>query len=121
MPDETAEGGIGGVLATVSEITGRIVSDRRRATVLDLAAPSAETRSPEEACLIAAEALALNDRDIPFALLYLVDPDGRHACLASVAGVAAGQPISPQTIALEDGQAATCGLSRRPYGARRSN
>jgi PAS domain S-box-containing protein len=105
--DETAEGGIGGVLATVTEITGTILSERRRATVLNLAAPSAEARSAEQACLISAEALALNNRDFPFALLYLIDSDGRHARLASVSGVSAGQPISPQTIALQDGQAAS--------------
>src|SRR5579871_4181224 len=38
VPDETAERGIGGVLATVHEVTGKIVGQRRAAALRDLAA-----------------------------------------------------------------------------------
>jgi signal transduction histidine kinase len=88
VPDETVPSGIGGVLATVHEITGKVVGDRRVEVLRDLAAQSAKAKTAEEACAIAAETLAAHSKDIPFALLYLTAPDRRTARLAGTAGVA---------------------------------
>ena len=100
VPDETAPRGIGGVLATVHEITEKIVSARRVAILRDLGAHAMEAKTAEEACGIAADILAKNSKDVPFALLYLVDSDNRTARLAGVAGTAAGEPISPSIVDL---------------------
>jgi PAS domain S-box-containing protein len=100
VPDETAPRGIGGVLATVHEITEKIIGERRLTILRDLGARAAET-SAEEACTIAAAALADHPKDIPFALLYLIDPDGTLARLAGSAGVAPGGAAAPLTVALD--------------------
>ena len=105
VPDETAPSGIGGVLATVHEISGKVVGDRRVVVLRDLGTQSAEARTAEDACALAARTLAGHSKDIPFALLYLIDADRKHARLAGVAGVAAGQPASPSVINLADEEA----------------
>jgi signal transduction histidine kinase/CheY-like chemotaxis protein len=101
VPDETAPGGIGGVLATVHEITGKIVGDRRVLALRDLSVSSAEARTPEDACATAALNLATHSPDIPFALLYLIDSDRKHARLAGTAGVEPGEAASPAVLVLE--------------------
>src|SRR5215467_14494528 len=73
VPDETAPGGIGGVLATVHEITEKIVGSRRVVILRDLGAGAAQAKSAEEACSIAAEVLSKHPKDISFAFLYLLD------------------------------------------------
>src|SRR5262245_40800139 len=89
VPDETLPSGIGGVLATVHEITEKVVGERRVMALRDLGA-LVEAKTAEEACVVAAETLAKHPKDIPFALLYLIDPDGRQARLAGATGVAHG-------------------------------
>ena len=54
VPDETAPNGIGGVLATVHEITEKVIGERRIAALRDLGARTAEGKTAEEACAIAA-------------------------------------------------------------------
>jgi signal transduction histidine kinase len=105
VPDETAPNGIGGVLATVHEISDKVVGERRAVVLRDLGARAAEAKTAEEACRLVAETLAQHPKDIPFALLYLIDPDidpdGKHARLAATAGVGQGAPLSPPLIALD--------------------
>jgi PAS domain S-box-containing protein len=100
VPDESAPGGIGGVLATVHEITQQVLQERRVAALRDLSARSSEAKTAEEACQIAADALAHYPRDVPFALLYLVDADQHAAHLAAAAGASIGDPIAPEAIEL---------------------
>jgi hypothetical protein len=66
VPDETVPSGIGGVLATVHEITGEVLSKRRLVVLRDLGARSAEAKTTNEACAIAADGLAAHPKDIPF-------------------------------------------------------
>ena len=105
VPDETVPSGIGGVLATVHEITGKVVGDRRVVVLRDLGARPAQGKTAEEACAIAAETLAAHAKDIPFALLYLIDPDRKSARLAGTAGVRAGERASPAIVFLDDYEA----------------
>jgi PAS domain S-box-containing protein len=100
VPDETARGGIGGVLATVHEITEKIVGERRVVALRDLGARVADAKTVEEACEVAARTLSEHEKDVPFALLYLIDGDRRYARLAGAAGIDAGGEISPATIDL---------------------
>ncbi|WP_139559712.1 ATP-binding protein [Methylotetracoccus oryzae] len=102
VPDETAPNGIGGVLATVHEITGKVIGDRRVAVLRDLGARSAEARTADEACAAAAESLSRHPKDLPFALLYLIDPARNEARLAGAAGVEAEHPAGPAVMSLED-------------------
>ena len=102
VPDETAAGGIGGVLATVHEITEKVVGQRRITVLRDLGARTAEARAAEEACVISAAMLRPHIKDIPFALFYLVDDSGTQARIAASCGVDEGVDIRPPVIRLDD-------------------
>jgi signal transduction histidine kinase len=95
VPDDAAPGGIGGVLATVSEITEKIVGERRLAALRDLGARTGDALSVEAACAGMAEALAAHAYDAPFALIYLLDDAGAVARLVAAAGAIAGEPLAP--------------------------
>jgi len=96
VPDETAPRGIGGVLATVHEITDKVVGERRLQVLRDLGAGVSDLKSDEEACVVACETLAIHPKDVPFALLYLLDPTGEHARLAGACGVQKGASYRPR-------------------------
>ncbi|HEX5414375.1 MAG TPA: histidine kinase dimerization/phospho-acceptor domain-containing protein, partial [Chloroflexota bacterium] len=102
VPDESAPTGIGGVLATVHEITQQVLQERRLAVLRDLGARSSEAKSAEGASAIAAEAFDRHSRDVPFALIYLVDHERQTAELAGAAGVIPGESISPASVDLHD-------------------
>ena len=86
-PIKAADGCVGGVFTAVFETTERILSERRMRILRELAARTAESKSVREACRTFAEVLGENNPDIPFALLYLVDDDGRGVSLAASAGL----------------------------------
>jgi|SRR5579871_3010857 len=100
VPDATAPGGIGGVLGTVYENTDKIIGERRLLLLRDLGAGAGEAKTPLDACRIAARTIAAHDRDVPFALLYLLDAESRTARLAASAGVTQGLDVSPLRIEL---------------------
>jgi GAF domain-containing protein len=100
VPDETAPRGIGGVLATVHEITDKVVGERRVVALRDLGSRSADAKTAEAACAGAAATLGNHAKDISFALLYLIDPDGKRARLAGTAGIGVGAAASPCVIEL---------------------
>jgi PAS domain S-box-containing protein len=87
VPDETVPYGIGGVLATVHEITEKVIGERRVLALRDLGGGSAETKTAEDVCAKAAATLARYPKDIPFALLYLIDPERKIAHLAGQTSV----------------------------------
>ncbi|HEV2180412.1 MAG TPA: ATP-binding protein, partial [Gemmatimonadaceae bacterium] len=99
VPDLTAACGIGGVLATVHEITEKVVAERRVALLRDLGVRSVTgAQTAEAACVVAADILSHHSRDVPFALLYLLDDAGEQAHLAGSAGIAPGASLSPHVI-----------------------
>ncbi|MGH2482653.1 MAG: histidine kinase dimerization/phospho-acceptor domain-containing protein, partial [Ktedonobacteraceae bacterium] len=69
----------------------------------------AQARTVEDACALTGRVLARHAADLPFALLYLLDADGKHARLACAAGLEPGMPASPRIVDLED--AAACPLA----------
>jgi signal transduction histidine kinase/DNA-binding response OmpR family regulator len=100
VPDATMSSGIGGVLATVHEISQKVFAERRVAILRDLGLETPES-TVEETCRVAVRTLARHNKDVPFALLYLIDPDGRHARLAGTAGIDPGQAASPEVVSLD--------------------
>ncbi|KYC41065.1 hypothetical protein WA1_23395 [Scytonema hofmannii PCC 7110] len=98
--DET--GGIGGLFCACMETTKQVLSERRLRTLRDLAAQAGKAKTTEAACEIAVRTLANNAADIPFALLYLLDPEGKHAYLAGSTGLEPNTPASPNFIELSD-------------------
>jgi signal transduction histidine kinase len=76
VPDETAPHGVGGVLATVHEITEKVISQRRVALLGQLGACAADGKTAEQACAMVGDILTQNPKDVPFALIYLLDAAG---------------------------------------------
>ncbi|HJQ39239.1 MAG TPA: ATP-binding protein [Thermoanaerobaculia bacterium] len=70
-PIRDESGGIGGALVTVSEVTARVLGERRLRVLREIAAQTAEATRAEEACSIAARVLATDLSDLPFAQIYL--------------------------------------------------
>jgi PAS domain S-box-containing protein len=101
VPDDTMASGIGGVLATVHEITAKIVGERRVVALRDLGARVGDAKTANEACAVAAQTLSGHSKDVPFALLYLLDESRRHAHLAGASGIDREMDISPEVIDLE--------------------
>jgi GAF domain-containing protein len=81
VPDETVPSGIGGVLATVHEISEKVVGQRRIVILRDLGTQS-EAKTAEEACALAATTLTNHPLDIPFAAFYLYDAEKQQMRLA---------------------------------------
>lgn len=98
ITDET--GRIGGVFTAVTETTTQVIGERRLRTLRDLASSTVEAKTVEEAYQIALETLAHNQACIPFALLYQVEGEGKHANLIGVTGIEAGTSASPQIVDL---------------------
>src|SRR4051794_15153070 len=103
VPDETVATGIGGVLATVAETTGRVFGERQLRTLRELGARAADSPTPEQACREAAATLGGNPYDVPFALFYLLDEEGRRATLTGTCGFSEGvaHPAAPLLVDLE--------------------
>ncbi len=95
-------GGVGGLLITVQETTAQVLTERRLKMLRDLAAHCAEAKNAEEVCIAAAEILAANPADVPFALLYLIEPGGQRARRVSMAGLDRySGPGAPEFVALD--------------------
>ncbi|HEU4410852.1 MAG TPA: ATP-binding protein [Polyangiaceae bacterium] len=97
-PVPNDRGGAGGILCANSDDTPRIIGGRQLALLRELAAGAAEARSCEEACARSAACLGTDPRDLPFALIYLLDPDGKRLRLAGASGVAPGHPAAPPSV-----------------------
>jgi signal transduction histidine kinase/PAS domain-containing protein len=93
-------GEVGGLFAIVVETTARVEGDRRLATLRELAAQAADARSPEQACANAARALERNPTDVPFAIVYALDDDGRTARRLAQVGLPADHAAAPETVEL---------------------
>jgi PAS domain S-box-containing protein len=101
--DESGE--VGGLFHPVIETTNRMLAERRTRALRDLAAQTSKAKTQEDVCRLAAEALADDAFDVPFALIYLLDETGTQARLAGHAGIDPGTSASP---AIVDMQAPNC-------------
>jgi PAS domain S-box-containing protein len=100
VPNDT--GSVGGVFCAVTEDTERVLGERRLRMLHDLGKRSlAEAKTAELACQAAAATLAENPHDIPFALIYLLDKDGKQARLCESVNLLAGTPASPATVSIQ--------------------
>src|SRR5262245_42291041 len=97
---------VDGLFCICGETTSRVVSQRRLQTLRDLAAGTARESDEAEACKAAAAILANNALDVPFALIYLAEPDGASTRLAAASGIDAGTADAPLAIQASNGAAA---------------
>jgi PAS domain S-box len=104
-PTRIEDGSVGGVFTAVTETTMQVVGERRLRTLRDLGVREPTAKTAEHACEIAAEVLAENQHDVPFALFYLVEQDGRAARRVTTMGVTPTEELAPETVSLlEDGE-----------------
>ncbi len=95
--DDTA----GGIICANSDDTRRVIGERQLTLLRELAASTADARSWRQAAERSVAALGGNPRDLPFALLYLAEPDGRVLSLVGACGIEAGHPAAPATIPVD--------------------
>lgn len=100
-PVRDESGDVGGVFCIVRENTGRVLGDRRLQTLRDLGIRTAQTYTPENACLEAAAVLSQNPLDINFALLYLLD-ENVQAQRTAITGIQPDLQCSPSVIELDN-------------------
>jgi signal transduction histidine kinase len=98
------DGTVLAILNTYVETTGRVLGERRMATLRGLAERAVKAREATEACAEALAALSTNPYDLRFVLLYLSERDGASARLAGTTGIAAGGPATPRTLARSGAQ-----------------
>jgi PAS domain S-box-containing protein len=100
-PIRDESGNVGGLFCPNNEATAKVLYARRLRTLSELAAKSFVEKSSGAACLSAASILAKNPDDIPFALLYLIESEGRSARLEQGVGLTAPpKNICPEEIEL---------------------
>lgn len=80
-PIRDESGGVGGLFHPVTEMTSKLVAERRTRALRDLAAQAGGANTTEEALTHAAATISEFDLDIPFALFYLLTKDGSEARL----------------------------------------
>ena len=92
-----------GIFCTAIETTARVIADRQLVCLRALAAQGSLAETPEAACQGAVTALEANPRDVPFALLYLVDKGGKRARLAATVGLGSIPDSVPALVDLAGG------------------
>ncbi len=83
-PIRDDNGAVGGVFTATLESTERVIEDRRRQVLRDLAARTAEARHEAEVWCVSAETLGQDRSAVPFALLYEYGPRDHIAHLANL-------------------------------------
>ncbi|MDY6946483.1 MAG: response regulator [Pseudomonadota bacterium] len=99
--DET--GRVAGLFCPSAETTHKVLNARRLGTLSELAAKALAERSVDAACASAIQTLSKNPDDVPFALLYWIDPVRRRGVLNCSSGVTAASAtnIAPGCIDLD--------------------
>ena len=94
-PVPNDEGGTGGIICANTDDTQRIVGGRQLALLRELAARASEARTVEDACARSIQALETNPRDLPFAMIYMIDPADPQRDAGRCHGIEPGHPAAP--------------------------
>ncbi|WNM58014.1 response regulator [Candidatus Nitrospira allomarina] len=103
-PIRDESGSIGGLFHPVTELTQHTLSERRLQVLRELAERSGETTSIDEALSVIGDSIAAAELDVPFAILYRLEEDGKGARLADCTGVEAGLPVTPPVISFDSSE-----------------
>ena len=104
-PLDDDDGQITGMLCVVTEITDRIIGERRLATLRDLGVRLAGIRTKSDVLAALTASIGAQTRDLPFLLTYLLDEDRSNLRLASCIGLVPGTQFAPETVARDDDRA----------------
>jgi DNA-binding NtrC family response regulator/signal transduction histidine kinase len=96
-PIRDDNGSVGGVFTTVLDMTERVIEDRRRQVLRDLASRTADARHEEEVWRVSAETLGQHRPSVPFAFLYEYRPAEHQARLTSVS-TETGNELRPAVV-----------------------
>jgi len=99
VPDDNGE--VGGIICANTDDTRRVIGERQLALLRELAMATVDARTVEGACRRAARGLATDPKDLPFALIYLVEPDGRTILLAGSTGFTGAHPAAPLSLPID--------------------
>ena len=111
-PLQDDDGVVAGVLWNVSETTVRVLAERRLKMLRTLGESAVGAANTQEACARAVAALADAPKDLPLALIYLIDPSRNRANLAATTGLQDGATAPPQGIDLRGGDLRLWPISR---------
>ncbi|MEH1816953.1 MAG: ATP-binding protein [Nostoc sp.] len=100
-PVPNDQGDTGGIICANTEDTQRIISERQLALLRELAARTADARTFDEACTLSVSCLESNPYDLPFAMIYLVDPDKQQVFQAGTCRIGQNHVAVPETVALD--------------------
>ncbi|MGF1933691.1 MAG: ATP-binding protein [Nostoc sp. ChiQUE02] len=100
-PVPNDQGDTGGIICANTDDTQRIIGERQLALLRELAARTADARTFDEACTLSASCLESNPYDLPFAMIYLVDPDQQQTFLAGSCCIGQNHVAVPETVALD--------------------
>jgi hypothetical protein len=99
IPDD--DGRPAGIICANTDDTQRVIGERQLALLREVGARTAEARTWEEVCASAAQALATNPRDIPFALVYAAEAESALLPVAAT-GLALDHPAASAPWPLDD-------------------
>ena len=85
----------GGVFCDCQETTEHVIAERRLRLLRELSETAPGAQTARDVCRTACEVLTRYSADVTFALLYLLEPDGRGAELAGATGLPPGQKDAP--------------------------
>ncbi|MEH1794049.1 ATP-binding protein [Nostoc sp.] len=91
----------GGIICANTDDTQRIIGERQLALLRELAARTADARTFDQACTLSANCLESNPYDLPFAMIYLVDPDRQQVFLAGTCRIGQNHVAVPETVDLD--------------------
>jgi PAS domain S-box-containing protein len=100
IPDDT--GRVAGVYCACTEETHRVLGERRLGVLRHLASATADSKSVEDTCEVAARTLEEHGRDVSFALIYFIHRVGGQARLTASCGVAPAGELAPQWVELSE-------------------
>jgi signal transduction histidine kinase/DNA-binding NarL/FixJ family response regulator len=100
-PIRDESGGVGGLFCPSTDTTPKILGARRLRTLSELAGGGYAGQLTDAACTMVAGELAKNPDDVPFALLYVANPEGTHALLKQTVRMENGDKLlSPCSVDL---------------------
>jgi PAS domain S-box-containing protein len=90
------DGQIAGMLCVVSEVTDRVIGERRMGTLQALGSELTSALTEQEVSATVQAQLGANLLTLPFSLIYLFEGDGVDARLTCAAGARPGDPVAPE-------------------------
>ena len=100
-PIPTDDGSPGGIFCANTDDTQRVISERQLSLLRELASSAAESRSVQQACERSAKALLADPQDMPFAMIYMIEPGSQVAQLAALSGISPDHPAVAHTLPLD--------------------